>query len=59
MVILWPNISNGIIPPQKDTTIMVQFYLWPNQIDKKKFGTCYFLRVWQAQTLHILHKILV
>lgn len=26
----WPT------PPKKDTTITVQFHLWPNQIDKKK-----------------------
>ena len=38
---------------------MVQFHRWPNQIDKKNFGIWYFQRVWQAQTLHILHKILV
>ena len=29
-------------PPQKDTTIMVQFYLWPNQINKKNFWDLLF-----------------
>ena len=49
----WPSLS------QRDSYITVQFHLWPVQIIKKIFGTCYFLFADRAQILHILHKIKV
>ena len=49
-VILRSNISSGQVP---------QFHLWPLRFIKRNSGICYFLFAGQAQTLHILHEILV